>query len=180
VIHILKTRGEQKYIPAEGSDSGQREVVERASVFVRVNATKRYLAIGIISVAAVLRSEVNTKDFLGLIREGMVSVKCLPRSQTKTMGPTIDRCEYKLSKKVGTKPVPDTVPCVKPTGPKPIIPSTPVNPEAEVAAPKDCLCTVTPPYETGPIFSLPETWPDPYDTAKLWPVLLPQDEETGV
>ena len=41
VIHILKTTGEEKYIPAEGRDSGQREVVERASVFSRVNPTKR-------------------------------------------------------------------------------------------------------------------------------------------
>jgi len=41
VIQILKTTGEEKYIPAEGRDSGQREVVERASVFSRVNPTKR-------------------------------------------------------------------------------------------------------------------------------------------
>lgn len=74
---------------------------------------------------------------------------------------TIDFCDNKLSMKVGTKPVLETVPCVRSTGPKPIIPSTPSNPEEEEAAPKDCFDTVRPAYDTGPIFSVPETLPDP-------------------
>ena len=94
-------------------------------------------------------------------------------------GLTIDPWEYRLSMKVGTESVPATVPCVRPTGPKPIMPSTPWNPEAEEAAPKDCCDTAKPEYETGPVFSVPETVPDPYLTEKLLPVLVPQDDETA-
>lgn len=74
---------------------------------------------------------------------------------------TIDPCDRKLSKNVGTVLVPETVPDVKVTGPKPMIPSTPPNPVEEEAAPKDCVDTVRPAYETGPVFSVPRTEPDP-------------------
>src|ERR1700733_2755996 len=94
---------------------------------------------------------------------------------TLTMAP----CERKLFKKVGTVLVLETVPLVNITGPKPMIPSTPWNPEAEEAAPNDCCGTVSPAYETGPSFSVPETEPDPYVTEKLLPVLVPQDDETA-
>jgi len=91
----------------------------------------------------------------------------------------MEPCERKLFKKVGTVLVLETVPLVKVTGPKPMIPSTPSNPEAEEAAPNDCFDTVRPAYETGPSFSVPETSPDPYVTEKLLPVLVPQDDETA-
>jgi hypothetical protein len=93
---------------------------------------------------------------------------------------TIDRCERKLFKKVGTMLVLETVPDVKPTGPKPMVPSEPRSPEVSEAAPKDCFNTVRPPHETGPIFSVPAAVPNPYLMEKLLPVLVPQDDETGV
>jgi hypothetical protein len=74
---------------------------------------------------------------------------------------TIDPCDCKLSKNVGTVSVSETVPDVKITGPKPMMPSTPSNSEVDEAAPNDCADTVRPAYETGPIFSVPSASPDP-------------------
>jgi hypothetical protein len=68
---------------------------------------------------------------------------------------------YRLSMNVGISSSPDTVPSVRSTGPKPMMPSTPVKPEAVRATPIDCLLTVAPPKETVSVYSVPETSPEP-------------------
>lgn len=50
--------------------------------------------------------------------------------------------------KVGTVLALETVPDVKSIGPKPMMPSTPLKPDDEVAAPIDCWETVSPPNST--------------------------------
>jgi hypothetical protein len=59
-------------------------------------------------------------------------------------------CERRLSKNVGTVVVPDTVPSVRSTGPKPMMPSTPEKPVDVDATPIDCDVTVRPANETWP------------------------------
>jgi len=67
----------------------------------------------------------------------------------------------RLSMKVGTVLDPETVPEVSVTGPNPMIPSTPVNPDDLVPSPILCLVTVTPPTVTVSVNSVPETDPLP-------------------
>lgn len=68
---------------------------------------------------------------------------------------------HKLSMKVGTVLVLETVPCVRSTGPKPTIPSTVVKPEDVEAAPIDCDVTVRPLKLTLSVYSVPEKEPLP-------------------
>lgn len=63
--------------------------------------------------------------------------------------------------KVGTLFVLLTVPWVRSTGPKPMIPSTVAKPVALDAAPMDCELTVRPPKLTLSVYSVPENEPLP-------------------
>jgi hypothetical protein len=63
--------------------------------------------------------------------------------------------------KVGTVLALETVPSVRSTGPKPMMPSTPLKPEAEEAAPIDWDETVRPPKLTLSVYSVPEKSPLP-------------------
>jgi hypothetical protein len=63
--------------------------------------------------------------------------------------------------KVGTVLALETVLAVRSTGPKPMIPSTPVKSDAVVAAPIDWDLTVRPPKETVSVYSVPENEPLP-------------------
>lgn len=75
--------------------------------------------------------------------------------------------------KVGTVLALETVPEVRSTGPKPMIPSTPLKPVAEEAAPIDCFVTVRPPKLTVSVYSVPENDPLPYETETVPPVEIP-------
>lgn len=67
----------------------------------------------------------------------------------------------RLSKKVGTVLALETVPDVRSTGPKPMMPSTPEKPVDLVAAPIDWDVTVRPPKLTVSVYSVPLNEPLP-------------------
>ena len=81
--------------------------------------------------------------------------------ETPRTSVVMDPWLLRLSMKVGTLLVLATVPAVRPTGPKPMIPSTPEKPVAEDAAPIDWDLTLSPPNETVSVYSVPENEPLP-------------------
>lgn len=94
----------------------------------------------------------------------LVSSVSLPLSglnETPRTSCEIEPWLYRLSRKVGTVLALETVSSVRSTGPNPMIPSTPSNPEDEVAAPIDCDETVRPPKLTLSLYSRPENSPLP-------------------
>jgi hypothetical protein len=90
-----------------------------------------------------------------------VSLPLSGRKETPRTSSEIEPWLYRLSRKVGTVLALETVSSVRMTGPKPMIPSTPLKPDDEVAAPIDCDETVRPPKLTVSVYSLPENEPLP-------------------
>lgn len=81
--------------------------------------------------------------------------------ETPSTSVEIEPWLLRLSMKVGTVLALETVPEVRPTGPKPMMPSTPEKPVEEEAAPIDWDETVRPPKLTVSVYSVPENEPLP-------------------
>lgn len=90
-----------------------------------------------------------------------VSLPDSGRKETPRTSVEMEPWLFRLSMKVGTVLTLDTVPWVRPTGPKPKIPSTPEKPVEVDAEPIDWEETVRPPKLTVSVYSVPEKEPLP-------------------